>query len=238
MAIYFFSDAHLGEANKEKESRKLSKLLSLIRQIADDGEKVFILGDLFDFWFEYKHAIPRHHLRIIFHLAALVESGIQVHYITGNHDFWMGDFLSTEAGFIIHRDHYETREQGKRIFMIHGDGLAASDKGYRILRKILRNKFNIWLYRKLPPDWGIPLAGYVARSSRMHTSSRSPEFLKDYREYAERKLSEGFDAVIMGHLHEPIYQRLDAGVYINTGDFIENFSYIKMQNGEFSLEYI
>jgi len=238
MAIYFFSDAHLGEADKSKEELKIKKIFSFLDIVKNDGEKLFILGDLFDFWFEYKHAIPKEHLRLVFHLAALIESGVEVHYMSGNHDFWLGEFLSREAGIIIHRDYYETTEQGKRLFLIHGDGIATSDWGYRILKRILRSRVNIWLYQKLPADWGIPLAKWVSSSSRSYTRGRPPRFLKDYEKYAARKIAEGYDAVIIGHLHHPILQDYEGGTYLNTGDFIEHFSYGRMEAGKLTLEYL
>jgi UDP-2,3-diacylglucosamine hydrolase len=238
MALYFFSDAHLGEADKEKEKNKLGKLYAFIELVRNDAEKLFILGDLFDFWFEYKHAIPKEHLRTVFDLAQLVETGKEVHYISGNHDFWLGEFLSREAGITIHRDYFETMEQGKRLFLIHGDGLSPGDKGYRVIKRILRNRVNIWLYRKLPADWGIPLARFVSSSSRSHTSGRTMKFLRDYENYARRKIVEGYNAVIIGHVHRPVLMEIEGGIYLNTGDFIEHFSYGRMEDGQITLEYI
>lgn len=238
MALYFFSDAHIGEADKEKEKIKLEKVFAFLDVVKNDGEKLFILGDLFEFWFEYRHAIPKEHLRVVFRLAALVDSGIEVHYISGNHDFWLGEFLSREAGIVIHRDCLETVEQNKKLFMIHGDGLSPSDRGYRVLKKILRNRVNIWLYRKVPADWGIPLAKFVAGLSRSRTSDRAMKFLKDYDKYATGKLSGGYDAVIIGHVHKPVLREFDSGTYLNTGDFIDHFSYGRMENGRLTLEYI
>jgi UDP-2,3-diacylglucosamine hydrolase len=122
--------------------------------------------------------------------------------------------------------------------MIHGDGLSPSDRGYRILKKILRNRFNIWLYRKIPPDWGIPLAKYVSSSSRGYTAGREPKFIKDYEMYAEKKIAEGNDIVVIGHLHLPILKEMKGGVYLNTGDFIDHFSYGRLENGNLTLEYV
>jgi len=238
MAVYFFSDVHLGAADKAGEEIKIQKLYALFDKIKLDGEKIFILGDLFDFWFEYKHAIPNEHLRIIFRLASLVDDGREVHYITGNHDFWLGEFLSREAGITIHRDYFPINEQGKKIFLIHGDGISPSDWGYRILKNILRNPVNIWLYRKIPPDWGIPLAKYVSSSSRGYTAGREPKFVKDYEIYAEKKIAEGYDAVIIGHLHIPVFKKMKGGVYLNSGDFIDHFSYGKLDKGNLTLEYL
>lgn len=238
MAVYFFSDAHLGEADQASEKIKLRRLSAFFDLVERDGERLYILGDLFDFWFEYKYAIPKDNLRVVFRLAAMVESGIAVHYIAGNHDFWLGDFLSREAGLEIHRDRVEVTEQGKRLFLIHGDGLAPGDRGYRILKRILRHPLNIWLYRKLPVDWGIPLARRVARKSRNYTSGRPGDFAPDYENYAAGRIAAGFDGVIIGHLHVPVLKELGGGVYLNTGDFIEHFSYGKLEQGRLTLAYI
>ncbi len=238
MAIYFFSDVHLGASDKANEDLKLAKLYTLLDKIRVDGRKVFILGDLFDFWFEYKHAIPKEHLKVVFRLAQLIEEGIEIHYISGNHDFWLGEYLSREVKIIIHRDYFETTEDGKKIFMIHGDGLSPSDWKYRILKKILRNRINIWLYQKVPPDWGIPLARYVSGSSRTYTKDRPADFIKDYEKYAAHKIASGYDYVLIGHTHYPSRLEFGSGVYLNTGDFIENFSYGKLVEGKLTLEGI
>jgi len=233
------SDAHLGSDDPEREKVKLDKLFSFFKRVKDDGSALYILGDLFDFWFEYRHAIPKQHLKVVFRLAALVEQGIPVHYITGNHDFWLGNFLADEVGVAIHRDHYEANIDGLRLFMIHGDGLSPSDWKYRaFVRAPLRNPLAIWLYRLIPPDWGIPLAKAVSSHSRQMTADREPAFLKDYEDYAEKKLSEGFDAVLIGHVHYPVFRKFDNGIYVNTGDFYHHFSYARLDRGRFSLEYL
>ncbi|RKX21101.1 MAG: UDP-2,3-diacylglucosamine diphosphatase [Candidatus Zixiibacteriota bacterium] len=238
MAVYFFSDVHLGAGEKELEKIKLEKLYSLFDLMRADADKVYILGDLFDFWFEYRHAIPKEHLQVVFRLAAMIKSGIEVHYISGNHDFWLGDFLANEVGIKIHRDFYETIEDGKRLFIIHGDGLSPADWKYRILKKILRNRVNIWLYQKIPCDIGIPLAKFVSSSSRLHTDGRPNRFVEDYEVYAGNKLKSGYDAVLIGHTHYPQRIEYDGGIYLNTGDMIRNFSYGRLDNGELTLEYL
>jgi len=239
MAVYFLSDAHLGSDNSEEERHKLKKLFAFLDMVRSDGDKLYILGDLFDFWFEYRHAIPKLHLKVIFKLAALVEAGIPVHYITGNHDFWLGDFLSREAGIQIHRDSVDVTENGLRLFLIHGDGLSPADWKYRVfIRFPLRNKLAIFLYRLIPPDIGIPLAKAVSSKSRSHTAGREDtSFVKDYEAYAEAKLAEGFDGVLIGHIHVPVFKRFDSGIYINTGDFYYHFSYGKLDGPTLSLEH-
>ncbi len=238
MAIYFFSDAHLGAAEKSKEEIKLQKLFSFFELIRPDAQKVYILGDLFDFWFEYKHAIPKEHLNVVFRLAALIEQGVEIHYISGNHDFWLGDFLAKEVGLKIHKDFYETTEEGKRLFMIHGDGLSPGDWKYRILRRILRNKVNIWLYRKIPCDLGIPFAKLVSRTSALHSEGSINRFAQDYESYAAEKLKENYDAILIGHTHYPQRIEYNGRIYLNTGDFINNFSYGRLKSGELTLEYL
>jgi UDP-2,3-diacylglucosamine hydrolase len=238
MAIFFISDAHLGSDDEETELVKVEKLFAFLEMVKQEGEKLYILGDLFDFWFEYKTAIPKQHLKVVFKLASLVDHGILIHYITGNHDFWLGDYLSEEVGIHIHRDFIETTENGMRLFLIHGDGLSPSDWKYRaFVRTPLRNRLAIKLYRLIPPDWGIPLARAVSSSSRGHTSGRQPKFLKDYEDYAEKKLTEGFDAVIIGHIHHPVLKQYDGGIYLNTGDFYQHFSYGKLADSGLTLEH-
>jgi UDP-2,3-diacylglucosamine hydrolase len=239
MACYIFSDAHLGANDPAKEKVKAAKIDELFAMVRNDGDRLVILGDLFDFWFEYKHVIPKDHHRVLFKLTDLLERGIRIDYVSGNHDFWMGDFFEKELGITVHRDAVDMEYDGKRIHFIHGDGLAKRDRGYRILKRILRNRVNIWLYRRLPPDWAIPLAKWVSGSSRKYTSVREEHtFAPDYAAYAEQKLKEGYDVVAIGHLHTPVFIKSENGIYINTGDFIDHFSYAKIGEGKVELEYL
>jgi UDP-2,3-diacylglucosamine hydrolase len=228
MALYIFSDAHLGAHSEELEARKQQKIAALFDMVRADGDRLVILGDLFDFWFEYKHAIPKDHHRVLCMLDGLIQQGIPIDYVSGNHDFWMGDFFTTEMSITVHRDTFDLEYEGKRLHLIHGDGLAKADSGYRFLKRILRNRVNIWLYQKLPPDWAIPLAKAVSGSSRNYTSGRDPDFVADYEAYAKEKLANSYDIVAIGHLHIPTIQHYDNGTYINTGDFIEHFTYAKI----------
>ena len=171
-------------------------------------------------------------------LTDLVHRGIRIDYVSGNHDFWLGDFFSEYMQIEVYRDSFECTYEGKRIHFVHGDGLARADRGYRFLKRVLRNPVNIWLYRKLPPDWAIPLAKFVSGTSRKHTSHREYTFAPDYEMYARQKLADGFDIVAIGHLHLPILKEFDDGHYVNSGDFIEHFSYVRLANGKLSLELI
>lgn len=237
MAVFFISDAHLGENFQEREKHKKERLESFLAMVAEKGEKLFVVGDLFDFWFEYKHAIPKEHLQIILKLADLKKRGIELYYITGNHDHWLGDFLSREVGFTIYRDQANIIIDNKKVHIIHGDGLARNDVGYRILKKILRNRVNIFLYRLITPDIGIPLAKFVSGKSRGYTQKRPKEsFLDEYRQYARDRLKAGDDVVIIAHTHVPEQIESDQGLYFNTGDWVENFTYVEYDQGGFKLK--
>lgn len=230
MALYIFSDAHLGAGSPRDEEIKISKIESLFDIVRGDGDRLIILGDLFDFWFEYKHAIVKDHFHVLHLIHDLSRSGITIDYVSGNHDFWMDDYFEKQIGVQVHRDSFDTEYAGNRMHLIHGDGLAPGDGGYRLLKKVLRGSLNIRLYRKLPPDWAIPLAKWVSGSSRKHTAKRDLTFAPDYANYARRKLADGYDIVAIGHLHLPIREEFDEGVYVNTGDFINHFSYVRVDS--------
>ena len=242
--IYFISDAHLGAEEKEKEKIKEQKLVSFLDKIKEDGEFLYILGDMFEFWFEYKNLIPKDHFTVLGKLRSLVDSGIKVSYVVGNHDFWLGDLLGKQIGVEIFKDPIEVNHQGKRIFLAHGDGLAKKDFGYRILKRILRNRVNIFLYRQLPPDISYPLAKFVAGKSRAQADRKEASYLEDYRNFAQEKIKQGFDAVILAHTHIPTLENLRAnstdlaegGVYLNIGDWFKHFTYGKLAEGTFYLE--
>ena len=238
MPLYIFSDAHLGAGDQAEEKKKQAAIARLIKRVKTDGDRLVILGDLFDFWFEYKHAVPKDHHRVLFMLHDLVERGITVDYVAGNHDFWIGDFFEEQIGLKVHSEHFDLDYCGRKLHLIHGDGLAPADWGYRILKRILRNKLNIWLYRKISPDWGIPLAKMVAGGSRKYAYGRNDIYAPDYAAYSENKLKEGYDTVVIGHLHTPINETTPDGTYLNTGDFIKHFSYVVIDENGPRLEYL
>ena len=222
---YFISDVHLGMSNTKSERVKERKLLSFLEHVATTGDRLFIVGDLFDFWFEYRTVIPRGYTRVLCALNHLRELGKELHYIAGNHDFWMRDFLSREMGFRIHRDPLDCRIENKRFYINHGDGIARNDRGYRLLRRIFRNRVNIFLYSLIHPDLGIPFAKWISSLSREHTAQVGVPNDTDYLQLAIRKFQEGFDFVVMGHLHMPNYQIIGEKIYVNLGDWIDHYTY-------------
>jgi len=236
--VYFLSDVHLGLGNKEKEKAKEKLLVSFLDAIQSEAEKLFIVGDLFDYWFEYKTVIPKGHHRLLTKLADLVEQGIEINYLMGNHDFGMRDFFPEELGVTIFRDPISTTLGSKKFYIIHGDGLAANDLGYRILRKILHNRFNQWLYSLLHPDIGVSLAKLSSRKSRDYTAQKDYGDSDGMLTFATQKIKEGYDYVVMGHRHRPTHQRIGNGYYVNLGDWIKHFTYAVFDGEQVELKQI
>lgn len=233
---FFISDVHFGLESKEKELRKQERVFSFLDHVRKEGNQLFIVGDLFDAWFEYRSVIPKGFHRLLTKLEDLTRSGIKVHYIVGNHDFWIRDFFRDDLGIITYYDPFSVALDGKKIYLHHGDGLAKKDTGYRILKKVLRNRLNIWLYSWIHPDIGLWLAGASSKKSRDYTSA------KDYGEgdgmirFATDKIAEGFDAVVMGHRHKPVCRAIGNGVYINLGDWITYNTYAELSDGTIQLK--
>ncbi len=231
---FFFSDVHLGAGDAATEKQKQKRLLTFLQHVSETGERLFIVGDLFDFWFEYRTVIPRGYMPVLGALQRLMEDGVELHYIAGNHDFWVRDFLTREMGFQMHFEPAGFEISGKRFFIHHGDGVPKWDKGYRLMKRIFRNRTNIFLYSLLHPDLGIPLAKWVANLSRNHQKNREIDD-SDYRELAQEKFREGFDYVIFGHLHFPMLEDFGGKFYVNLGDWMEHFTYAEFDKEGFRL---
>jgi UDP-2,3-diacylglucosamine hydrolase len=233
---YFISDLHLGLSSPEEERAKETRLISFLDHIKENTRQLFIVGDLFDAWFEYRTVIPKGFHRTLTKLNELTDKGIIVHYLAGNHDYWIRDYFRDELGMKTYHDPIDVTIDGKKIHLHHGDGLAANDTGYRILKVILRNPFNIWLYSWLHPDIGVALARSSSKKSRHYTSG------KDYGEhdgmvqFATGKINEGYDIVIMGHRHQPAFQQIGKGLYINLGDWVHHNTYAELENGIIQLK--
>ena len=221
---YFFSDAHLGLGSKDEELQKERLLIAFLEAVERDGEQLFIVGDLFDYWFEYKTVVPKGFFRLFTKLAVLTEKGIGVSYLAGNHDFWLKSYFQDELGMQVFLDPIERTIRGKRFYIHHGDGLMKNDTGYRVLKRILRNKTNIFLYSLLHPDFASRLARGSSQASRKHVGKRTFEE-HDMVEFAERKIQDGFDYVVMGHNHVPHRRNIEGGVYVNLGDWITEHTY-------------
>jgi UDP-2,3-diacylglucosamine hydrolase len=236
MTTYFFSDVHLGLGNAEQEKAKENRLLQFLDSIYPTTERLFIVGDLFDFWFEYETVIPKGFHRTLASLQRFTDNGKPIEFLVGNHDCWARDFLTKELGMTVHWHPFETTIDGKRIFLHHGDGLADNDLGYKLIKPVLRNRFNVWLYRWLHPDIGVRLARGSSRTSRHYTSHKHYGEEEGMIREATKQIREGFDIVIMGHRHKPNSQWIEGGTYINLGDWITHCTYAEMTNGAIALK--
>jgi len=236
MPVYFISDVHLGLGDRQAERQKEDRLLAFLQGILPKTGELCILGDLFDFWFEYATVIPKGFHRTLTALQAFTDRGIPVHYIAGNHDFWMGDFFQKELGVHMYLDPCELTLGGKRVFLHHGDGLAPRDTGYRMIKPVLRNRLAIRLYRLLHPDIGVPLARGSSRTSRAYTSNKDYGEEEGMLKFATKKFAEGCDIVVMGHRHRPHIEQIDKGTYVNLGDWISFHTYAVLDGGVVTLE--
>lgn len=235
-AVFFLSDAHLGAESVEREARREARLHEFLTDLRGRAASLFIVGDLFDFWFEYRTAIPRRHFATLALLRDLRRSGVDIHYLNGNHDFWLGPFLSRELGLTTHSGALALEIQGRRLWVHHGDGLVGGDLGYRALRKMIRHPASIRLYQWLHPDLGFPLAHFFSHLSRGSRERRVLDGDRLWREVAEPRFAEGFDTVLVGHFHH-VYQRSEGGrTFFVLGDWIEHFSYVVLQDGDLRLE--
>jgi UDP-2,3-diacylglucosamine hydrolase len=226
------SDAHLGAQSLEMERCKTENLSAFLHYVAQQQAHLIICGDLFDFWFEYRHAIPRLHFRILCQLAGLVADGHRIDYVAGNHDFWIGSFLEKEVGMVLHLDDYELQDGSKKIYVTHGDGLLKKDVMYRLLKRILRNRFNVFLYQLLHPDIGVPLAHFFSSLSRNVSQNRLRDYDIDYRQFAYRKIDQGFDVVVMGHSHWSALEPYGTGFYMNCGHWMDPFTFCTIEEGK------
>ncbi len=236
MAVFFISDVHLGLGDRQAEREKEDRLLSFLHGVLPQTEELCILGDLFDFWFEYKTVIPKGFHRTLTALQAFTDRGIPVHYVAGNHDFWMGDFFSTELGVRLYLDPCELTLGGKKVYLHHGDGLATRDLGYRLIKPVLRNRAAIWAYRWLHPDLGVLLARGSSRTSRTYTSNKDFGEEEGLLDFATKRIAAGSDIVVMGHRHRPHIEQIGKGTYVNLGDWITYHTYGVLQNGTITLE--
>ncbi len=231
--LYFVSDVHLGFPNETKSRKREKFLIEWLESIEEDAAHIFLLGDIFDFWFDYKHAVPRNYVRLLGKLANLSDKGIQIHYFFGNHDMWLNDYFQKEIGMILHPDDLKISvNHTLYIYMAHGDGLGPGEPMYKIIKKIFRNPISKILYRWIHPDIGIPLARWFSHSSRNHQNGSTTDFLGEDKEHlivhskAIARKYGAFDYYIFGHRHHMVtYPIPQTGTYINIGDWMEHYSY-------------
>jgi UDP-2,3-diacylglucosamine hydrolase len=236
--IFFASDFHLGVPTKEDSLAREKRIIRWLESIQDEAHTIFLLGDIFDFWFEYKHVIPRGFIRLQGKLAALADAGIQIIFFTGNHDMWMFDYFTTELNIPIYRQP-QSIKIGQHSFLIgHGDGLGPGDHKYKFLKKFFNSKLCQWLFARIHPNLGISIADRWSRSSRISNNKKEDNFIAPKREYiwvycSEVETKQHHDFYIFGHRHLP----LDLAVgnnnsrYINIGEWV-NYNTYAVYDGE------
>ena len=228
--IYFASDLHLGVPNKEKSLVREKLFVQWLDEIKTDAEAIFLVGDIFDFWFEYKKAVPKGYVRLLGKLAEISDSGIHIHIFTGNHDMWLFDYLEDEINAHIYREPIEISLKGKYFFIGHGDGLGPEDNGYKLIKKIFKNKLCQWLFERIHPNLGISIAQYWSKKSRIANGEKDESYHGEKEwltQFCKEKMKTiEVDYFIFGHRHLPL--EVDLGnntTYINLGEWVNYNSY-------------
>lgn len=235
------SDVHLGFPSHEESLERERLLVQWLKEAEKDAAEIYLLGDIFDFWFEYKSVVPRGYTRFLGTLAEITDKGIPVHYFTGNHDIWVFDYLPTETGVCVHREPIIKEWNGKRFYLAHGDGLGPFDKNYKLLKAVFTNKFLQWCFKRIHPNFSIGLAYKWSNHSRKkHHYPKQVEAEKEWLvRYARMVLQkEHFDFFIFGHRHIPYQVQLEENsLFTNLGDWIKNFSYAVFDGERLELRY-
>ena len=239
--IYFASDNHLGAPTAAESRPRERRFVQWLDSIKADAGAIFLLGDLFDFWFEYGTVVPKGFVRVLGKLAELCDSGIPIYFFVGNHDLWMNDYFETELGIPIYRSPLPFQCAGKRFLVGHGDGLGPGDKGYKRMKKVFTNPFCKWLFRWLHPDIGVRLAQYLSVKNKLISGDEDVHFLGEDKEwlvqYCKRKLqTTHYDYFLFGHRHLPMTIKVgENSTYINTGDWIQYFTFAVFDGKELKL---
>lgn len=228
--IYFASDFHLGVPTYEKSLERELAIVRWLDMVEKDAAEIYLVGDVFDFWFEYKTVVPRGYVRLLGKLAQMTDKGLRIHFFTGNHDMWTFDYLEKEIGLTVHRAPITIQLQGKTFMIGHGDGLGPGDDGYKLLKKIFANPLCKWLFARLHPNFGTGLAMYLSRRSRIATGHIDEVFMGEDKEWLicyikEVLKSQKVDYFIFGHRHLPINQTVENSQYVNLGDWIKYRTY-------------
>jgi len=244
--IYFLSDFHLGAPDPQSSLEREKTICKFLDEARQDATEIFLMGDLFDFWFEYNEVVPKGYTRLLGKLAELSDQGIALHFFVGNHDMWVRDYFSKELNFTIYHEPIAIIRNGLRIHLGHGDGLGPGDRGYKKLKLIFRNPLCQWLFGMLPPRIGLGIASYFSQKSRAQIADREEQFLGPDKEWLlhycrEQLKAQPVDYFIFGHRHLPIdWPVVDLALsrearYINLGDWIRYNTYAVLEGTSVSL---
>jgi len=240
--VYFSSDNHLGAPTQELSKPREKKFVQWLDEVKEDAAAIFLLGDLFDFWFEYKHVVPKGFVRVLGKLAEIRDSGIPIYFFVGNHDLWMNSYFEDELNIPVFHQPKEFIFNNKTFLIGHGDGLGPGDKGYKRMKKVFTNPFSKWLYRWFHPDLGVPLAQHLSVKNKLISGDDDAKFLGEENEwlvqYAKRKLeSKHYDYFVFGHRHLPMSIEIGKdSTYHNLGDWINYYTYGVFNGSEFEIK--
>lgn len=240
--IYFVSDCHLGVPDYKSSLSREKMLVKWLDEIKNNAKEIYLLGDIFDFWFEYKSVVPKGFVRLLGKLAELTDEGIIINFFTGNHDMWVKDYFTKELNIKIIRESIIKQYGPYKFFIAHGDGLGPDDKGYKFLKKIFSNPLCKWLFSILHPNVGYGIANYFSRKSRIANENYDEIFLGEDKErliiYAKEILEkENYDFFIFGHRHLPLDIKIgNNSRYINLGDWVSNFTYVVFDGNNLELK--
>jgi UDP-2,3-diacylglucosamine hydrolase len=229
--VYFASDNHLGAPTLEKSKVREKQFVVWLDTIKEDAAAIYLLGDLFDLWIEYKRVVPKGFVRVLGKLAELADSGIPIHFFVGNHDMWMQDYFETELGIPVYYEPQQITLNNTSFFIGHGDGLGPGDKGYKRMKKVFRNPFIQWLYRLIHPDLGLRIAQHMSLKNRLISGDDDKIYNGPETEwlvhYCKEKLkTQNTNYFIFGHRHLPLDIELSkTSRYINLGDWLEYNTY-------------
>ncbi len=239
--VYFASDQHLGAPTHEQSFPREQKFVRWLDEIKDDAEAIFLLGDLFDFWFEYKTVVPKGFVRVLGKLAEIRDKGIPVYFFVGNHDLWMRDYFEKELNIPVFHSSQEFTINNKSFLIGHGDGLGPHDKGYKRMKKVFTFPLFKWMFRWLHPDLGVKLGQYMSVKNKLISGDEDFKFLGEDKEwlvqYCKRKLEgKHYDFFVFGHRHLPLdIQLQENSKYYNLGDWINFYTYGAFEKDQFSL---
>lgn len=240
--IYFLSDFHLGVPDHATSLERERLVIQFLDEIKNETAEIFLVGDLFDFWYEYRKVVPKGYVRLLGKLAELSDKGITMHYFVGNHDMWMKDYFGKELNMSVYFEPKEFQINGKSFLIGHGDGLGPGDNRYKRIKKIFRNPFCKWLFGLLPPVMGMGLANYLSRRSRAQTNATEEVFLGEDKEWLilyckEILKKKNIDFFVFGHRHLAIDYRLEKGSrYINLGDWLRYCTYAVLEDDNLELK--
>ena len=240
--IFFASDFHLGAPNKKESRSREKRIIRWLKTVEKDAAAIFLVGDLFDFWFEYDHVVPKGFIRFLSKLAEFNDKGIPIYIFHGNHDMWMFDYLETEIGATIISEPIQLKINDKILYIGHGDGLGAGDYTFKFLRKVFKNKIAQWLFKWTHPDIGIGFATKWSYTSRTNNTVESQEINKEnewlflYSQQLESK--QHFDFYIFGHRHLPLILEINNhSTYINLGEWLNFNSFGIFDGKDFHIDY-